>query len=213
MSASAPGTTGTVSTTPAPAVYEVTLEWTAHLAEVSPLFYDGSSAIVVNADSPQLGQSTVLALTDPDSSEVVPRGSVRFAGDFMLDSQGDLLQIYVRRAGMPDQSLSVLQLSQSIDDTAWPTSGVGALYATGSVNDSIDVVVGNFPVGVLIAVVTPCGANSAPSSCPTPPTYSANYLGVLNTWTGNVDQLPLKGATFTPQGGLLFMSSRFGHLP
>jgi hypothetical protein len=205
VSASAPGTTGAVSTAAAPAVYEVALDWTTNVADVSPLFYDGSSAVVANTDSTQVAESTILALTDPDSSEIVPRTSSRFAGDFMLDSQGDLLQIYVHHAGRSDQSLSVLQLSQSIDDTAWPTSAVGALYATDSVNDSVDVVLGRFSPGTPIVAVTPCGANSAPSSCPDPPTYPANYLGILSPWTGNIEPLALTGAAFTPQGGLLFV--------
>jgi len=211
ISASAPGTTGTVTPGAAPAVYEAVLDWSTHVAEVSPVFYDGSAAIIANVDNPQAGQSTTLSLTDPDSSEVVPRSSVRFAGDFMLDSQGDLLQIYVRHPGRPDQTLSVLQLSASIDDTAWPTSSEGRLYATDSTNDAVDVVVGSFRVGAPIVAVTPCGANSAPATCPSPPTYPANYLGVLNPWNGNIQELAVTGAAFTPQGGLLFVAPRECH--
>ena len=211
ISASAPGTTGTVTAATSPAVYEVVLDWSTNVAAVSPLFFDGSLAIVANVDNPQAGQSTTLALTDPDSNEVVPRSSVRFGGDFMLDSQGDLLQIYVRHAARPDQSLSVLQLSQSIDDTAWPSAPRGRLYATDSTDDSVDVVVGPWRVGIPIVAVTPCGSNAAPASCPAPPTYPANYLGVENPWTGNIQQLNVTGATFTPQGGLLFVAPRHGH--
>ena len=210
VSASAPGTTGTVSATAAPAVYEVVLDWKAQVANVPPLFYDGAAAAISNVNSPQSGQGTTLSLTDPDSSEVVPRSSVRFGGDFMLDSQGDLLQIYVHHPGRTDQTLSVLQLSSSVDDTAWPTASQGRLYATDSTNDSVDVVAGRFRVGTPIMAVTPCGANSAPSICPDPPTYPANYLGVLNPWTGDIQQLPVKGAAFTPQGGLLFVGQE-GH--
>ena len=212
ISASAPGTTGTVTAATSPAVYEVVLDWSTKVAAVSPLFFDGSSAIVANVDNPRAGLSTTLALTDPDSNEVVPRSSVRFGGDFMLDSQGDLLQIYVRHAARPGQSLSVLQLSQSIDDTAWPSAARGRLYATDSTDDSVDVVVGPWRVGTPIVAVTPCGSNAAPTTtCPAPPTYPANYLGVENPWTGNIRQLNVTGATFTPQGGLLFVAPRHGH--
>ena len=84
---------------------------------------------VANVNSPDFGNSTQLALTDPDSNEVVPRSSPRFGGDFMLTSQGDLQQIYVSGAGTPHQRLAALTLSQSVDDTAWPTrSARGPLF-------------------------------------------------------------------------------------
>ncbi len=59
------------------------------------------------AESANTGQPTTLALTDPDSNTVVPESSPRFSGDFMVDSQGGLQQIYVskeflvRWAGVP----------------------------------------------------------------------------------------------------------------
>jgi hypothetical protein len=88
ISASAPGTTGAAAPQPTyPAVYSVQLNPTADVATVSPVFFDESSARVANVNSPSLGQPVTLALTDPDSNEVVPRGA-RFGGDFMLTSQG-----------------------------------------------------------------------------------------------------------------------------
>ena len=59
-----------------------------------------------------------------------------------------------------------------------------------------------------VVAATPCGANSAPSTCPAPPTYPANYLGALNAWTGQVTGLAVGGVPFAPQGGLLFVGDR-----
>ncbi len=206
ISASAPGTTGTL---PAPqptfpAVYAVTLDPSDAIATVTPFFYDEDPAVVANVWTSQWWRTVNLALTDPDSSEVVPWGAPRFAGDFMLTSQGDMQQIFVSPW---DHRLVVLNLTQSVDDTAWPEGGHGTLYATDSTSDTVDAITGNFPDGPVVAA-TPCGANSAPSTCPAPPTYPANYLGALNAWTGHVTGLAVGGVPFVPQGGLLFVGDR-----
>jgi hypothetical protein len=120
----------------------------------------------------------------------------------MLTSQGDQEQIFVGSKARPFNALSVLTLSQSVDDTAW-AEGPGVLYGTDSTNDAIDVVGGAFPKGPIVAA-TPCGANDAPATCPAPG-FPPNYLGSLNPWTGTVSQLAVGGADFVPQGGLLFL--------
>jgi hypothetical protein len=206
VSASAPGTTGTLAAPQAtfPAVYTVTLDPVHSIATVTPLFNDEDPATVANVGTPQSGQSVSLALTDPDSNEIVPRDAPRFPGDFMLTSQGDLQQIFVSPWG----KLSVLNLTQSVDDTAWPDAGHGFLYATDSTNDTVDVVTGDFPGGPVVAV-TPCGANDAPATCPAPD-FPADYLGSLNPWTGQVTALTVGGAPLVPQGGLLALDSRSG---
>ncbi len=208
ISASAPGTTGTL-TAPQPtfpAVYVVALDPADSVAAVTPLFYDEDPAAVANVGTPQSGQTVKLALTDPDSNEVVPWDAPRFAGDFMLTSQGDLQQIFVSPR---NHELSVVDLSQSVDDTAWPERGDGTLYATDSTHGTVDAITGSFPGGPVVAA-TPCGANSAPATCPAPPTYPANYLASLNPWTGQVSALSVGGAPLVPQGGLLFMSDQNG---
>ncbi len=129
ISASAPGTTGTQSAPQStfPAVYRATFDQQTHVVTVTPLFYDEDAATVATVGADNFGQSVNLALTDPDSNEVVPNYAARFAGDFMLTSQGDEEQIFVQGAGTPWQQLSVLSLTSSIDglptsvdDTAWP---------------------------------------------------------------------------------------------
>jgi hypothetical protein len=209
ISASAPGTLPGSMPPPSnyPAVYSVTLNSATHVAAVTPLFYDDSSAVVANA-GPTEGQSTTLALTDPDSNEVVPPQSPRFGGDFVLDSQGDQQQIYVDDPGQAGQSLSVLNLSQSIDDSAWATSGDGNLYMTDNTNNLVDVLRGHFDPGTVFVAVTPCSANSAPSPCPVPG-FPANYLGTLDLTTGLVSAVDLGSQSVQPQG-LLFQQGNGG---
>jgi hypothetical protein len=159
------------------------------------VFNDDAKARVANAGG-NFGKTVTLALTDPDSNSVVPASAPRFAGDFMLTSQGDNEQIFLqpRRFGI----LRVLSLSQSVDDTAWARSG-GSLFGTDSSADTVDMVTGPFRRGTVIVAVTPCNANNAPSTCPGPG-FPANYLGWLNPWTGHISPVSLVGPTFQPKG-------------
>ena len=205
ISASAPGTTGTAAPQPSyPAVYQVTFHPRRLIARIRPVFYDEARATVANAG----GSGQVrLALTDPDSNEVVPSDAARFAGDFMLTSQGDKVQIFVRNPARRRQALSVLRLSQSVNDTAWATSHHGRLYATDNGAGTVNVITGPFSPGSVFTAVTPCDANGAPATCPGPG-YPANYLGVLDPWTGHISRVPLGGAVLNPQG-MLFESARW----
>ena len=178
-----------------PAIYQVTLsDGVAHLTAAP--FYDSSSAIVANTGG---GQATVnLALTDPDSGGVVPAVSPRFAGQLMLTSQGDQQQVYASHPGTDAQVLRVLNLSQSVDDTAWATAPTGILVTTDSTNDTVVVISGRFSLGRAYAAVTPANANSAP------PNPGPNYLGTINLATGSVSAVPTSGDLVQPKG-LLFL--------
>jgi hypothetical protein len=202
ISASAPGTSGGKAPPQAsyPAVFVVTLNSSAHKVSVRPLFLDGAAATKANG-----GQSgtTHLALTDPDSNFAVPTSAQRFGGQFELNSQGDLEQIFV--ADTSGKKLSVLKESQAIDDSAWPTDSTGALYVTESSSDLIWKVTGPWKPGSEIVAVAPCNANSAPTACPVPPKYPNNSLGEINQSTGAVTNLPAsvskiqaKGLDFVP---------------
>ena len=173
------------------------------VATVHALFYDEDSATVANRDSAQFGQSVSLALTDPDSNEDVPYYARRFAGDFMLTSQGDMQQIFVHDAGTPRQRLSVLNLSDSVDDTAWPSDRHGAIFTTDNSNDTINEIRGPFDPGQVFVADTPCDANDAPSMCPGPG-FPPNFLGELDPYTGAITQVNVQGPTFEPQG-MLFL--------
>ena len=170
VSASAPGTSGTAPKN-APAVYVVTLNATAKTAAVAPFFAINASATGVNGTS--AGKAVTLALTDPDSNTVVPSGSPQFAGDFMLNSQGDEQLIF---SGASGQNLQVLKIS-----------------------NSVDAITGTFTPGTAYTAVAPCNANSAPSTCPSPPAYPANYLGTINLKTGAVGKVTVIGPV-TPKG-------------
>jgi hypothetical protein len=183
------------SDTTQPAVYRATLSGTT--ATLTPVFFDNASATVANTDSPQHGQQVTLALTDPDSNSVVPGSSPRFGRDFMLDSQGDQQQVYVRHAGRANQSLSVLNLSQSVDDTVWATASRGTLYATDSSSNKVFAVRGRFDVGTAFTSATPGNANNAP------PNPGPNFLATIDLNTGAVTAVP--GITF-PSKGLVFVS-------
>jgi hypothetical protein len=198
ISASAPGTTGAAAPKPYyPAVYVVTLNRPKHLAYFRALFFDESHATAANG--PHIGHPVKLGLTDPDSNEVVPGFEPRFAGDFMLTSQGDKEQIYVNAPGSRYQHLWVLDLSQSVDDTAWSTSWHGAFYAASTGDDTVDEIEGSFWPGTAFVAVTPCDANNAPATCPAPG-FPANYLGHLDMYTGHIDRVPVQGAALHPQG-------------
>ena len=199
VSASAPGTTGKAAPQPGyPAVYQVVFHPATGIAAVTPLFYDEARATVANLGAGR-GKKVRLALTDPDSNEIVPSAWPRFAGDFMLTSQGDKEQIFVRRHGRLGSGLSVLRLSQSVDDTAWATSRAGRLYGADTSGDTIDVVTGHFRARSIFVAVTPCDADNAPATCPAPG-FPPNYLGSLNPWTGHISRVPVRGPAFEPQG-------------
>lgn len=204
VSASAPGTASAANQNPAPApdpsyaaVYRVNLDPATQKAGLQPLYSDEATATAANG--PQSGQPVKLGLTDPDSNKVVPGSSPRFGGDFMLDSQGDQQQIYAQDAGGPQQTLSVLNLDQSVDDTAWAKSPNGTLFGTSPSTDEVDAITGEFAPGTAYVAATPCGANSAPSNC-----SASNFLGTLDLGNGHVAPVATPGAPFDAQG-LLFL--------
>jgi hypothetical protein len=203
VSASAPGTTGLAAPQASdPALYSVSFNASTGVATLKSVFTDEATATEANTTSPQYKQPERLYLTDPDSSELVPTSAARFGGDFMLTSQGDLEQIFASGIGTATPALSVLQLSASVDDTAWPTAAAGKLYNTDSKANAVDVVTGPFVPGTEIAAVTPCNSNFAPSTCPAPG-YPANYLGRVNPDTGVITAVPVTGAS-SSWSGVLF---------
>ena len=188
ISASAPGTSGKAPAS-APAVFAVTLNTGAMTASVAPFFADNATATGVNGSS--AGKKVTLALTDPDSNLIVPSSSSKFGGDFMLNSQGDQELIFSDASG---QNLQVLKISQSVDDSAWATSASGTLYTTDSSADTVDAITGPFTPGTAYTAVTPCNANSAPSTCTT-----LNTFGMIDLTTGAVSNVTITGAV-TPKG-------------
>jgi hypothetical protein len=214
VSASAPGTPSAANENPPPApqptypaVYIVKFHKSTHIAQVTPLFYDEASAKVANVGSTE-GSTVQLALTDPDSNEVVPSYAPRFRGDFMLTSQGDMEQIfYSKHHGTVD--LWVLKLTDSVDDTAWVSNPNGRLFGSDQTSDTVDMVSGGFRRGEILAAETPCDANDAPATCPGPG-FGPNTLDFLNPWTGVLTKVNAAGPAYAAQG-LVFVAPGGGH--
>jgi hypothetical protein len=200
ISASAPGTTGKAPPQPTyPAVYRVSLGSSTHVATIAPLFFDEATARIANVGSMH-GKKVRLALTDPDSNEVVPSWAPRFAGQFMLTSQGDKEQIFVKGGtSSAAPKLQVLKLSQSVDDTAWASGAPEILFTSDATADTVDTVTGTFPKNAVITAVTPCDAANAPSTCPAPH-FPPNYVGMINPFTGHVSKVALSGPNLQPKG-------------
>lgn len=118
----------------------------------------------------------------------------------MLNSQGDQELTF---SGAGGHNLQVLKLANSVDDVAWATSASGTIYTTDATADTVDAITGPFTPGTVYTAVTPCNANSAPSTCPAPG-YPANSVGTINLKTGalgKVTALALiapKGMIFVP---------------
>ena len=194
IAASAPGTGGKAPKN-APAVYVVTLS--GGTATAAPFFAINATATAANGSSS--GSKVALALTDPDSTEIAPTNSAAFAGDFMLNSQGDLQLIFSDATGT---NLKVLKLSQAVDDSAWATSASGTLYVTDSSANTIDALTGTFKPGTMYTAVAPCNANSAPSVCPapSPSPYGNNYLGTIDLTSGTVSKVTTVIGPVIPKG-------------
>jgi hypothetical protein len=198
ISASAPGTSGKAAPQPSyPAVYVVSLNSSTHKASVHGLFSDEASANKANSGATGTAK---LALTDPDSNAVVPSYAQKFGGEFELTSQGDNEQIFV--SDNSAKHLSVLKLSQAVDDSAWASGPSSTLYVSDNSADLIYKITGPFKPGMVITSVTPCDASNAPASCPSP-SFPNNYLGQIDPSTGAITKFAVSGATITPKGLLL----------
>jgi hypothetical protein len=190
--ASAPGTGGKAPAS-APAVYVVTLNAGSKTATVAPFLADNATATA--ADGSNAGSKVTLALTDPDSNGEVPSSSSDFAGDFMLNSQGDDELIFSNASG---QNLQVLKIANSVDDIRFATSATGTMYITDSTANTVDALTGPFVPGTAYTSVTPCNANSAPTVCPATG-YPANSLGTIDLKTGAITAVTVIGP-LTPKG-------------
>ena len=128
----------------------------------------------------------------------------------MLTSQGDQQQIYLPdqdAGGSPPDALGAVALSVGRRHGVADQSMRGRLYSTDSTNDAVDLVTG--PLGNQpLVVATPSGTNSAPATCPAPPTYPANYLATVNPWTGGSAHSPFKEPpTYLREGSCLFLAT------
>jgi hypothetical protein len=163
-----------------------TVKLSGSTAVLTPLIADNATAVEVNG--PQAGKPVTLALTDPDSSRVVPSSSPRFAGSFMLDSQGDMQLLFLSDRRQTAGKLSVLNVSTPVDDTAFATESQRTLWLTDPAANDVVAVSGLFTPGQAVSTVTP---DSGPS-----------YLATLNLSTGLLT--PIAGLGTVQPKGLIF---------
>ncbi len=174
-----------------PAVYRTRLA--GGIAALTPVFTDTSVATTANN-----GRTEKLALTDPDSSDVVPSASPRFAGDFVLDAQADKELVFTGNATGSKQSLSVLHTSTEVNDTAWATATQGTLYVTDNASNSLLAIRGTFSPG------------TAYSAVPKDSSLNPATVGTLNLRTGTVT--PFATGLGSP-AGVLFVPGPTGRVP
>ncbi|HEV3355164.1 MAG TPA: hypothetical protein VG247_00115 [Pseudonocardiaceae bacterium] len=140
LAASNPGTNAAGQTGDRPAMYTVC--FAGSTAALSPVFPDD-----VTATNLVTGATGALNLTDPDSSNWVPAGIHGIGNTLMLDSQGDQELVFVKHPGEHNQSVSVLPLSTSVDDTVFATSTRGTLYVVDSGGTRLIAITGPFRKG------------------------------------------------------------------
>jgi hypothetical protein len=99
------------------AEYLVTLHRSTLVAQLTPVFFDDSTAT-----DAVTGATTSLALTDPDTNFAMPLVSPRFAGDLATVSQGEGQIVFASHLrGTP--RLSVLGLSDNVTGNVPPIDG------------------------------------------------------------------------------------------
>ncbi|GDY33631.1 hypothetical protein [Gandjariella thermophila] len=183
ISASNPSPNADGKTFTKPALYKVTLSGTT--ATAISVFQDNSTAT-----DAATGKPTTLNLSDPDSNTVMPAAAPRFAGDLLLDSQGDGQLVFLAHPGSSNQAATVLKLNTQVDDTAVATASAGTLYVTDTAANKVIAVHGSFTAGDVFTAV------------PSDSKALAGTLGQLDLKTGTVSPF---GKGFTNPHGLLFV--------
>jgi hypothetical protein len=168
------------------ATFLVTLDWYAHAARVSPVYWDDSHARFLPANT-----TGHLALTDPDTNYVMPAASPRFAGALATISQGDGRIVFAKANGH-HVGLTQLNLTDNVSGNLPPIDGLvvatassGTLYVVDAKGNTISALVTDgWPKGTVF--VTEPKDNGNP------------LLGVLDLTTGHIT--PLGNAFLSPKG-------------
>ncbi|MGI0131789.1 MAG: hypothetical protein ACREDK_01640 [Thermoplasmata archaeon] len=185
------------SDTTQPTTYRASLDWASHVAALTPLYWDDSTAR--NGVS---GSMQTLALTDPDTNYVMPRSSPRFAGDLATISQGDGAIVFASNGGGHATHLAVLNVTDNasgnvppIDGLSVATSAAGILYVVDSSAGTIQMLrTHGWPAGTVFV--------SEPHDNGNP------LLGTLDLTSGVIS--PLGNAFHSPKG-LLFLPASSDH--
>jgi hypothetical protein len=176
-------TTGSApTTTGAPAIYQIGINESSGTASLTGLFADNATATGPNGP-------VALALTDPDSANVVPASSPLYGGDIMFSSQGDSQLLFVHDPGAASQSITQLPVGTQVNDVEWATASQGTLYVTDNKGNAIDTITSTFPTGTVF-VAAPSGSGVQ------------GFVGTLDLTTGTIT--PIATGFGSPQG-LLFV--------
>jgi hypothetical protein len=172
-------TTGSAPTTTAPpAIYQIAIDETAGTAGLTGIMNDNAAATGPNGP-------VTLALTDPDSANVVPASSPAYGGDIMFSSQGDSQLLFIHNPGAPGQTIAQLPVGTQVNDVEWATASTGTLYVTDNKANNVYAIDSTFPVGTVFV--------SAPSD-----SGVAGFVGTLDLTTGNIT--PIATGFGSPQG-------------
>ncbi len=168
ISASAPndGSGGPVPN--ATATFLTTLDPSSRVASLAPTFADDAMATnALTGKMVTLGApgSSPQALTDPDSNALVPWWSPAYAGQYMLNSQGDQLLVFARllrggRLALTELPLSRGGTSAGVDDVVWTGQG-GTLYVVDHGANAIYAITGPFTAGESFAGLDTIGTEAA----------------------------------------------------
>ena len=159
-------------------------------ATLTPVLMDNATA---NDATPgaAAGATTTLNMSDPDSNNIVPVQSPKYAGQVVLGDQGDSKLIFSDNIGTSSQVNTVLPVGTQVDDTVWATSTKGTLYITDTASNTIYSVTGTFKKGTAFV--------SAPNDAGV-----AGFVGTVDLTTGIIT--PFVTGMNSPHG-LLFVPS------
>lgn len=149
------------------------------IVNVSPVL--SGTAVATNLNT---GNPTTLNLQDPDSMTLTTDGRIA------LDNQSGKQLVFVSNPGTAAQSASVLNLTNSVDDTQFATGGLQTLLIGDKGDNTVYALTGNFQAGVGYSAVASGGATGT------------DFVGQL---LSNGSFTPLLTGLFSP-GGEAFLN-------
>ncbi|HEV7995473.1 MAG TPA: hypothetical protein VGP52_04355 [Stellaceae bacterium] len=149
----------------APAIISATLNGST--VAVTGVLNANATATVINT-----GATTTLNLQDPDSMNFTPDG--RLAPDSQADSQ----LVFVSNPAQPSQSVSVLDLTNQIDDTVFAGGGQRTLLFAAKGDDAVYQLTGVFGPG------TAYSAAASNSAVP-----NTDFIGALDLAGGELSPI------------------------
>jgi hypothetical protein len=177
-------------------------------ATLSPTFLDNATAANGNTGS---GTAT-LALGDVDSGAIVPQGSPRFGGSYVITDQTALELVFASNI-FKGTGLTVLKTQFGLDDLLWATSNGGTLYVVDKGATSVlpavsasalykvtgpfvknTVLASNDGVGDQVVTVNLTNGNVTPFVQHLNTTKGLVYVDA----SGSTTALPLNGSTSSP---------------